>query len=150
MPSKTPMAPVEQSSPSKVLILTTSDTSPSVMCQFEHACKNYFVHKKIIGDDQVSLLIGGILDDRVTDWIIAERDRLVGLSFDTFMTDFRQNYLVDNWEEDTLRKLLSMSQGSSTFWDYIIAAQSKIPFSVQLPQTFQMTNYIINLGWVWK
>src|SRR5882762_10970644 len=38
MPSKTPMAS-EQSSPSKVLILTTSDTSPSVMCQFEHACK---------------------------------------------------------------------------------------------------------------
>jgi hypothetical protein len=110
------MASVEQNSPSKVPILTAGNISPAVMRQFEHACKNYFIHKKIIG---------GILDDRVTDWIIAERKCLIALSFDVFMMDFRQNYLAEDWEEDTLRELLSMSQGSNSFWDYAVAVQSK-------------------------
>ena len=125
MPSKTPMASVEQTSPSKVPILTTGDISLTIMRQFKHACKNYFIHKKIMADDQVSLIIGRILDDRVTDWIIAERDHPIVLPFDVFMTDFHWNYLAEDWEEDTLRELLSMSQGCSSFWDYTVAMQSK-------------------------
>ena len=35
------------------------------------------------------------------------------------------NYLAEDWEEDTLRELLSMTQGSGTFWDCAIALQSK-------------------------
>ena len=85
------MASVEQNSPSKVPILTAGDISPAVMRQFEHACKNYFIHKKVIADDQVSLIIGGILDDHVTDWIIAERERLIALSFDAFMMEDRKS-----------------------------------------------------------
>ena len=119
------MASVEQNSPSKVPILTAGNISPTIMCQFEHTCKNYFTHKKIITDDQVSLIIGGILDDRVTDWIIAEHERLIALSFNVFMTDFRQNYLAEDWEEDTLQELLSMSQGTNSFWDYTVTVQSK-------------------------
>jgi hypothetical protein len=115
MPSKTPMASVEQSSPSKVPILTLGDISLSVMHQFEHGCRNYFIHKKIVVDDQVSLIIGGILDDHVSDWISAECDHIVTLSFDVFMTEFHQNYLAEDWEEDTLCELLSMPQGNNTF-----------------------------------
>jgi hypothetical protein len=118
------MASVEQNSPSKVPILTVGNNSPTVMRQFEHVCKNYFIHK-ITTDDQVSLIIGGILDDCVTDWIIAEHKHLIALSFNVFMMDFRQNYLAEDWEEDTLRELLSMSQGTNSFWDYAIAIQSK-------------------------
>ena len=47
-------AMVEQSAPSKVPVLTAGDISPATMCQFEHACMNYFIHKKVIVDDQVS------------------------------------------------------------------------------------------------
>ena len=142
------MASVEQSSPSKVPILTAGNISPSIMCQFEHPWKNYFIHKKIISDDQVSLIISGILDDCITNWIIAECDRLVGLSFNAFMANFHQNYLAEDWEEDTLCKLLSMSQGGSTFWDYANAVQSKN--STELPHTSWMINYIINSGQVWR
>ena len=78
-----------------------------------------------MADNQVSLIIGGILDDCVTNWIIAERDHLIVLPFNAFMTDFRWNYLAEDWEEDTLRELLSMSQGSGSFWDYTVAMQSK-------------------------
>ena len=91
MPSKTLVASIEQTSPSKVPILTTGDISPAVIHQFEHACKNYFIHKKIMADDQVSLIIGGILDNCVTNWIIAERDHLIALPFDVFMTNFHWN-----------------------------------------------------------
>ena len=94
------MASVEQNSPSKVPILTAGNISPTVMHQFEYVCKNYFIHKKIISR---------ILDDHVTDWIIAECNCLIVLSFNVFMTDFCQNYFVEDWEEDTLCKLLSMS-----------------------------------------
>ena len=41
------------------------------------------------------------------------------------MTEFHVNYLAEDWEEDTLRELLSMTRGSGTFWDYVIALQSK-------------------------
>src|ERR1700691_3493025 len=125
MLSKTPMAVVEQSSPSKVPILTPGDISPAVMRQFEHTCKNYFVHKKIMVDDQVTLILSGILDDHIGDWISADRDPLVTLSFNAFMVEFRLNYLAEDWEEDTLHKLLGMTQGTSSFWDYAVAIQSK-------------------------
>jgi hypothetical protein len=126
MPSnKTPMASVEQHSLSKVPILTAGDISPAVMRQFKHACLNYFIHKKVVPDDQVSLIVSGLLDNHVTDWIGSDCERIVSFPFATFMIEFRSNYLVEDWEEDTLRKLLSMTQGSSSFWDYTVAVQSK-------------------------
>src|ERR1700735_1513604 len=60
--NRTPMATSEQNSPSKVPLLTAGDISPAVMRQFHHAYLNYFVHKKVIVDDQVSMVIGGLLD----------------------------------------------------------------------------------------
>ena len=123
--NRTPMASVEQTAPSKVPVLTTGDILPMVMHQFEHACMNYFVHKKVIADDQVSLVIGSILDNHVWEWLVSDRDRLVNLLFDNFMDKFRTNYLAEDWEEDTLCEILSMTQGNNTFWDYAIALQSK-------------------------
>jgi hypothetical protein len=62
----------------------------------------------------------------VSDWFSTECDRLIALSFDVFMIDFRTNYLTEDWEEDTLRDLLSMSQGNTTsFWDFVVAVQNK-------------------------
>src|ERR1700683_2632856 len=64
------------------------------------------ISKKIIVDNQVSLIIGGILDSHVSDWISADCDCLVALPFNAFMVEFRANYLAKDWEEDTLCKLL--------------------------------------------
>ena len=83
------------------------------------------ISKKIIVDNQVSLIIGGILDSHVSDWISADCDCLVALPFNAFMVEFRANYLAKDWEEDTLCKLLSIMQGSSSFWDFAITVQSK-------------------------
>jgi hypothetical protein len=114
-PNKTPMASVEQSSPSKVPILTAGDIPPAVMHQFEHTCLNYFIHKKVVLDDQVSLIVSGLLDNRITDWIGSDCKHIVSLPFIAFMIEFRANYLTEDWEEDTLRELLSMTQGTSSF-----------------------------------
>jgi hypothetical protein len=54
--TKAPVASVEQSALSKVLVLVAGDISPATMHQFEHACMNYFIHKKVIVDDQVSVV----------------------------------------------------------------------------------------------
>ncbi|KIM78087.1 hypothetical protein PILCRDRAFT_11524 [Piloderma croceum F 1598] len=120
------MAAVKQSFPTKVPILTAGNISPAVMHQFKHSCRNYFIHKKIIADDQVSLIIGGILDSRVSDWISTKHDHLIALSFNVFMIIFHTYYLAEDWEEDTLCDLLSMTQGANTsFWDFAVAVQNK-------------------------
>jgi hypothetical protein len=97
------MATVEQNSPFKVPILTASDISPAIMHQFKHACLNYFIHKKVVPDDQVSLIVGGQLDNHVMDWIRSDHERIVTLPFIVFMVEFRESYLEEGWEEDTLR-----------------------------------------------
>jgi hypothetical protein len=122
--NKTPMASVDQTSPSKVPILSAGDISPQVMRQFEHGCMNFFI-QKVIPNDQVSLIIGSIMDTCVNDWIVSDRDCLVALPFSAFMSEFRLNYLAEDWEEDTLHELLAMTQGTSSFWDYAIAIHSK-------------------------
>ena len=145
--TKAPIASVEQSAPSKVLVLTSGDVSPTTMCQFEHTCLNYFIHKKIIVDDQVSLIMGNILDDRVGDWIVSNHTHILCLSFNTFMIKFCINYLAEDWEEDTLCELLSMTQGSSGIMP--LCYSQKIPFSTAQHCTSWITNCIIKSGLVW-
>jgi hypothetical protein len=123
--NKTPLAIVEQSSPSKVPVLTAGDISPAVMRQYENACKNYFVHKKVAGDDQVPMIVGGLMDSRVSDWIDADHARILELSFDDFLIEFKEGYLDEDWEDDMRREVLGMSQGSKSFWDYAVSLQHK-------------------------
>jgi hypothetical protein len=69
--------------------------------------------------------LGGILDNRVGDWLVSDRDRLVNLLFNNFMDEFHTNYLAEDWEEDTIHEIFLMTQGNNTFWDYAIGLQSK-------------------------
>ena len=55
------------------------------------------------------------------------------LTFDTFMIEFRASFLLDNWEEDTLSNILSLSQGNQTFWSFAISMQSKNALLVNMP-----------------
>ena len=107
--NKASVALVEQSAPSKVPVLMAGAICPATMCQFKHPCMNYFIHKGVITDDQVSLIIGGILDNHAGDWIISDHECLISLSFKMFMAEFHSNYLVNDWGEDTLHELLSMT-----------------------------------------
>ena len=100
MPSSANTASVEQSSPSKVPVLHAGDITPAVMREYEDACNGYFDHKDINADKQVRMIIAGIKDPCIRDWIASERTRIQSLSFADFMTEFRTNYLHEDWEED--------------------------------------------------
>jgi hypothetical protein len=126
MPVSSNTASVEQGSPSKVPILHAGDITPTVMREFEDACVSYFDHKNIAEDRQVRMISAGFKDTRIKDWFAADRVRICALTFTDFMSEFRLNYLDDDWEETTRRELLSMTQGADTpFWDFAIAVQAK-------------------------
>ena len=147
MPSnKTPMATVEQNSPSKVPILTVGDISPAVMCQFKHVWLNYFIHKKVVPDDQVSLIVSGLLDNHV-DWIRSDCEHIVTLPFTAFMVEFCENYLMEDWEEDMLGEL---TQGTSSFGTTQSPSNQRTLSSMVPSLTYQTTSCIINLAPVWR
>jgi len=98
---------------------------PAVMRMYKNTCRNYFVHKKIPGDDQVAMIVGGLLDSRIADWINSDCAHIIKLSFANFMVEFRTAYLNGDWEEDTCCEVLGMTQGSSIFWDYTVSLQAK-------------------------
>ncbi|GBE81440.1 hypothetical protein SCP_0311690 [Sparassis crispa] len=57
----------------KVPILHPGNISPTVMCEYEHACRNYFEHKEISDDKHVRKILAGIKDSRICDWIASNR-----------------------------------------------------------------------------
>ena len=80
-----------------------------------HSCQNYFIHKKILADDQVSLIIGGLLSRHINDWISANHDQIITISFDVFMVDFHANYLAKDWEEGMVVISSAFVRGSWTW-----------------------------------
>jgi hypothetical protein len=71
------------------------------------------------------------------------------LTFEAFMTQFHANYLQDNWEASTHCELLSMTQGSSSFWDFAIKLQSKTLFSLVPLHILLRTSSVISWKWAW-
>ena len=71
------------------------------------------------------MIVGGLLDTCIADWIDSDHVHIVELSFMDFMKEFCASYLDEDWEEDTCQIVLGMTQGANTFWDYTIALQSK-------------------------
>jgi hypothetical protein len=119
-------AHIEQASSSKPPILHPGDISPEVMQEFQDCCIGYFDTREIAPDKQVRKIVPGLCDLRVKDWIAAGCDRLLGLPFTDFMTEFRTGYLDEDWEETMRRELGGMSQGQDeSFWDFIIRVQAK-------------------------
>jgi len=71
------------------------------------------------------MIVGGLLDSRIADWINSDCAHIIKLSFANFMVEFRTAYLNGDWEEDTCCEVLGMTQGSSIFWDYTVSLQAK-------------------------
>jgi hypothetical protein len=125
MASQSKMASVDQDAPFKVPILSSGDITPAVMHKFEDTCIGYFENKDIDDDKQVRKILAGLKDDCIKKWLSVDRLRFQSLSFDTFVIEFRVAYLPENWEQDTRSEVLSLSQGSQSFWDFVVTLQSK-------------------------
>jgi hypothetical protein len=125
MASQSKMAIVDQDAPSKVPILSAGEITPAVMREFEDACIGYFENKDIDEDKQVRKILAGLKDDRIKERLSVDRPRFQCLTFNAFMVEFCTAYLPENWEQDTRGEVLSLSQGTQTFWDFAITLQSK-------------------------
>jgi len=118
-------ATVEQDAPSKVPVLTRGNISLAIMWKFEDACITYFNNKDIAVDKQVRRVISGLQDDHIWEWLDVEQLHLMQLTFEDFMAEFCASYLLPNWEDHTHSKVLSLTQGQQTFWNYTVTLQSK-------------------------
>ncbi|KAF8271642.1 hypothetical protein EI94DRAFT_1720238 [Lactarius quietus] len=89
--------------------LSEGQILPKGVRDFENHCLNYFVNAKesIPDDAKVARILSSFEDFLVNDWICVDRDRLVTLTFEQFMFEFRTRWLPLNWEEQVLDHLLS-------------------------------------------
>jgi hypothetical protein len=127
------VAYVDQDTPSKPPVLHLGDITPAVMHEFEDACIGYFENKDIEDDKKVKKILAGLKDTRIKDWVSTDRVRLLTLSFEDFMTEFRRAYLDEDWEETVCWELGAMTQGGDSFWDYAIHVQARNSLLVSTP-----------------
>jgi hypothetical protein len=80
-----------------------------------------FCYQEVNAEKQVRMILAGLKDSPIRDWVASEHAHIQLLSFTAFMIEFHQNYLDKDWEADMCCDLLAMTQGSSTFWDFTLS-----------------------------
>jgi len=118
-PTMSTLATVKPTS-AKAPVLTEGDISPAVMMDFENAALNFFVSKSVPAEKQVTMIIPGIKDLRICDWISAERACLVDLPFLAIMAEMWTNYLHQDWEDQIRNQILTsmLASSKSSFWNW--------------------------------
>ncbi|KAJ7142245.1 hypothetical protein C8R44DRAFT_865607 [Mycena epipterygia] len=120
-----------EAQPSKAPILSAGEASPTVICEWELACLMYFDVKSIEAKVQVAMVMGGLRNHRITDWLAIDDDRVAAkaLAFKPFMVDIRKRLLPTDWECDARIAIVSACQTiTQSFWDFAasIRAQNSI------------------------
>ena len=100
-------------------ILTGGDTTPQTLLILENAFNEFFIAKNVTQEDQVEVILGAFKCVHIRDWIATDRDHILTLSFDDFMTKLRANFLPSNWVEMVRMSLLRMRMTKNMrFWDF--------------------------------
>ena len=104
----------------KVPVLTAGNISPAVMMDFESAALDFFISKSVPAEKQVTMIIPSMKDLRIDDWITAERDHIIALTFAAFMAKLRLNYLPQDWEDQVHNDILTstLATSSTSFWNW--------------------------------
>jgi len=115
----TPTATVDPTS-TKAPVLTAGDISPTVMMDFENAAQDFFVAKSVPTEKQVAMVIPGLKDICICDWITADREHLIALPFVEFMKELQSNYLHQDWEDQVHNDILTsmLANAKMTFWNW--------------------------------
>lgn len=85
----------------RILILTSGEVTPKVMCQWELACLNFFsANKKITDAKCIESILPGLQDLWARDWVATNCTQLVALTFKEFMKELKMEFLPENWDHD--------------------------------------------------
>ena len=99
-------------------ILSAGDITPKALIDLEDAHNEFFIAKEVNETEKVKKIFGGFKCVHVRNWIASERENLLKLSYDEFMTELRSNYLPPNWEETVRSQILGMRmEKTDKFWD---------------------------------
>ncbi|CAA7259594.1 unnamed protein product [Cyclocybe aegerita] len=92
------MAVVEHTITKHCPILTPGDVTPHIIHHLEMSFGEYLVVRGIEDTDHVKNILRAFKDIHIWDWIASDYTCLLTLSFKEFMSEFRQNYLEEDWE----------------------------------------------------
>ena len=88
--------------------LSAGKILPKAVVSFEFHCENYFANARggVTDDAKVARILSSFDDLLVNDWIRVNRDRLITLTFEQFMSEFRTRWLPYNWEHQLLSQIM--------------------------------------------
>ena len=117
-------AEVAHTRSNKPPVLSAGTVSPEVLCQFENVCHSFFCNKEgLEPKDFVARVAGSLHDPLISDWYWTGQVTFNTLSFDDFMKELRNKWLVNDWEQDIHCKVLGTKQ-TGTFWEWAIKMRS--------------------------
>ena len=83
----------------KAPVLMEGDITPTVMMDFQNVAQDFFIAQSVPDDKQFMLIMPGIKDLRICDWIGAQHACIIALPFSEFMKEVHDNYLPQDWED---------------------------------------------------
>jgi hypothetical protein len=118
------MAEVTHSSTNKLPSLSAGTVSPEVLHQFKNACRSFFHNKEGLDTkDHVARIAGGLQDPLLADWYWTGQETFDTLSFNDFMKELHNKWLLNDWEQDIRHRVLGMKQ-LGAFWEWAVKMRS--------------------------
>ena len=88
---------IEQSSVSKVPVLTSGVITPDILADWEWHALTYFEEKSVANINQVHKVQWGLQDASIQTWITVNSAHFHSLTFSVFMLKFQKAWLKPNW-----------------------------------------------------
>jgi len=87
---------------------------------FENTAQDFFIAKSVPAEKQVSLILPGIKDICMCDWIMVDWASITNLPFADFIKELLENYLQNGWEDQIHNKILTSTLTSlnKPFWNW--------------------------------
>ena len=84
---------------SRAPIVTNGDITLKIVCKFETHCATFFINAKdgVADNQKVKKILGCFENNLVADWAASEQDHFITLTFEDFMKEFREHWLLENW-----------------------------------------------------
>lgn len=82
-------------------VMTDGNITPKIIWDFKTHCMTYFINMKdgIAKYLKVTKILGCFENDLVADWAATEQEWLAQLTFEDFMKEFRECWLLEDWEQ---------------------------------------------------